>query len=187
MVFPDLDSREIVKPTKTRSMKKLFRLSCIMLAGIVSCSLSGNAQARDYFLTLTVIPDSNLQVSFYLEANPGQIEWGDGSIERLATTHTVKGVHSHTYTSDTEQTIEIHSDSIALFKIRVGLRTLNCGAARLTSLDVEGCTRLWYVNCATNRLSASALNSMFESLPDPFTGFAKGGDCYPRQSRRAFR
>jgi Leucine-rich repeat (LRR) protein len=45
------------------------------------------------------------------------------------------------------------------------LTYLNCCANQLTSLDVSKCPALTYLGCCSNQLTASALNSLFKSLP----------------------
>jgi hypothetical protein len=45
------------------------------------------------------------------------------------------------------------------------LTSLDCRGHELTSLDVSKCTALTYLNCSENQLNASALNSLFNSLP----------------------
>ncbi|MDR2653028.1 MAG: leucine-rich repeat domain-containing protein [Prevotellaceae bacterium] len=57
----------------------------------------------------------------------------------------------------------------------INLKSLDCGNSyygpryynKLTSLDVSKCTKLTNVNCRGNQLSATALNSLFASLPVP--------------------
>ncbi len=45
------------------------------------------------------------------------------------------------------------------------LVVLDCSYNELTSLDVSGCTALTYLDCFGNELTSSALNQIFEDLP----------------------
>jgi Leucine-rich repeat (LRR) protein len=51
------------------------------------------------------------------------------------------------------------------------LTSLNCGSIQLTSLDVSKCTALTSLDCYSNQLTSSALNSLFRSLPTTSYGY----------------
>jgi hypothetical protein len=50
------------------------------------------------------------------------------------------------------------------------LKRLSCAVNQLKNLDVSRCPELTYLNCNGNRLSATALNALFEALPETKTG-----------------
>ncbi len=53
----------------------------------------------------------------------------------------------------------------------VKLTTLDCECNKLSFLDVSNCTALTYLKCSSNKLTSSALNKIFEDLPQVERGY----------------
>ena len=124
---------------------------------------------------------ANKKVSFQALSGTISINWGDGVIDEFTPGEEL-GDYSHEYANSNIQTVIIHAEELkgigngadkemyGIFKeIRFGecpfLEDISFPNLGLTVLEIEKAERLKYLNCSKNNLSASALNSLFESLP----------------------
>ena len=104
------------------------------------------------------------------------VDWGDSS-EKITLTLEGLNTFSHTYPNVSLRPITINGDSIT---------KLNCYSNQLTSLDVSKNTALKDLYCYNNRLTDTALNILFRTLPcvtkgEIYVGVNPGAcSCNPR-------
>ncbi len=136
--------------------------------------------------------DSYLSVYSFNEGDIITIDWGDGTIEEFKTVlnededydeeedpETIRywtDELRHKYSNDNSHTITIKGnisgldcDENNLSSLDVSkctkLTGLDCFRNNLSSLDVSKCTALIWLDCVENNLTSSALNKIFEDLP----------------------
>jgi len=130
-------------------------------------------------IEIKAYPDEKNEIAFYVETWEIEIDWGDSNIE-FYIIRTTDGTFRHKYPNQNCQTIKINSynmvflncgtdscESAGTFmELRFGyMPNLQCFLNELTTLDVSNCTALTCLMCYDNFLSASALNTIFNSLP----------------------
>ena len=135
---------------------------------------------------MKVYPANNKKVSFHILAKKISIDWGDGVTDEFTINEEIKNC-SHEYSNNNLRTIIIHTEELEGIgkaviemsgnyeEIRFGecpfLEEISFPNLGLMTLEIEKAGRLRYLDCSNNNLSASALNTLFESLPDVSDGF----------------
>ena len=130
---------------------------------------------------MKVYPANNKKVSFHILAKKISIDWGDGVTDEFTINEEIKNC-SHEYSNNNLRTIIIHTEELEGIgkmsgnyeEIRFGecpfLEEISFPNLGLITLEIEKAERLRYLDCSNNNLSASALNTLFESLPDVSDG-----------------
>ena len=113
--------------------------------------------------------------SIRLDGTNITIDWGDGNEDNIPEAeyylaphlYTTSGPYTITITGGVTH-LECPYNGLTQLEINncPGLVDLTCRDNQLASLDVSGCPGLEYIHCLDNRLDATALNALFESLPD---------------------
>jgi len=129
---------------------------------------------------------SDKKVSFHVLAKKISIDWGDGVTDEFTMNEEIKNC-SHDYVNNNLRTIIIHTEELrgigkAVIEMSGNYTEIHFGECPfleeisfpnlgLTVLEIEKSDQLRYLDCSNNNLSASALNSLFESLPDVSEGW----------------
>jgi hypothetical protein len=175
---------------------KLFTVLAAMLTlsfMCVSCSKDDDDKLNNKQIEIKVFPNSQGRVSFYIEADKVNINWGDGAIEelKLSTESQLEADSrvSHTYSNQNLQTIIISGENITglyieedgrytsghFHEIRLGncpqLVELYCHNQKLTLLEINGTVNsLEEVYISDNSLDSNVLNNIFKALPKKNSG-----------------
>jgi hypothetical protein len=81
------------------------------------------------------------------------IDWGDGSgLE----SYTGRATLTHQYAGRATYTVEMKARRLKAF---------DCSSAHMTALDISDSPRLKRLDCAKNKLTATALDAVFAALP----------------------
>ena len=150
-------------------------------------SSSGSNNLKSGQIEMKVYPDKNNKVSFSAKVQKITIDWGDGMIDDL-TPHSIDRYFTHFYSNPNLHTVKINTEEMtgvyseenfvlgfsfgygSFKELRFGncseLKSISSFNSDLTVLAVTSkCTALTYITCRRSQLSASALNSLFNSLP----------------------
>ena len=170
---------------------KLFTvLAAVLTLNVVcsSCSSDDDSKSNNQQIEIKVFPNNYGEVSFYIEADKLNLNWGDGTIEELRFSSEDPSEADirmlHTYSNQNLQTIIISGENIRGLYIEedgyytdgsfreIRLRNcpqlvdLKCTNQRLTVLEINGAVNsLEYVYIPSNSLDSNVLNNIFKALP----------------------
>jgi len=183
------------KQNEMKRLKVFYLFAAILLSGVMfSCgetipgdengsSSGGNNNLKTGQIEMKVYPDTKNKVAFWSDPQKATIDWGDGTIDEL-TPNGVGKFFTHEYSNQNLRTIIVNTEKMTLLgvgdatevkincqfqELKFGnctdLKSIGCSECALTVLDVNKCTSLTILWCSYNKLSTSALNSLFNSLP----------------------
>ena len=161
-------------------MKKLFYLFMVAMCATMftACSdddkdpLDDDGEGKEGVITMTLEETYiHLGVETFKEGEIVTVDWGDGNVDEFKSFKVYKDwdedgedeIHYVLSTDDIEH--EYSNKNPHIVTIKGNIKGLDCYYNNLTSLNVSKNTALTYLDCFGNELTSSALNQIFEDLP----------------------